>query len=144
MKFLDIAGFAVSFLSLIGIYYTFRGVQYAREQLDLSKSDGQERRSWAEKHGQAFGLILQTNKWMLFEGANQQGYHVVFRDAQLRTMIETYLIEWDSGRNNMHPRVIDAAYFSLPLVQDVIQKTIETVDRFKQEHPAQANTLDLG
>lgn len=144
MKFLDIAGFVVSFLSLLGIYFTFRGVQYAKEQLQLSKVDEQERRSWAAKHAQAFSLVLKTHQWIVFEGANQIGYFIVFRDGQLQTMIETYLVQWDSGRNTMHPRVIDAAYFSLPLVQDVIQKTIETVDRFKQDHPAQANTLGLG
>ena len=143
MMFLNIAGFLVSFLSLLGIYFTYRGVQYAKQQLDLSKSDEQERRSWAGKHAQAFSLVLQTNKWILFEGAHQNGYPVVFRDTQLRTLIETYLIQFDGTRDKMQPRVIDAAYFSLPVVQDVIEKTIETIERFRQGHRAEAKNLGL-
>lgn len=143
MKFFDIAGFLVSVLSLLGIYFTYRGVQYAKQQLDLSKGDEQERRNWAGKHAEAFSLVLQTNKWIFFENANQNGYPVVFRDAQLRTLIETYLIQFDGTRDNMQPRVIDASYFSLPLVQNVIEKAIKAVEQFKQEHPVEAKTLGL-
>jgi hypothetical protein len=143
MTYLAVASLAVNLMTLVGVYYAIKAVRYTKEQVDLLKAEGTNRNLWASKHAQAFSLVTRTNKWFMFEGSRQIGFPVVFSDAQFRALVETYIIQMDSGRDVMSPRVLDAAQFGLPVVQDVIQKSIETVERFKTEHPAEAHNLGL-
>ncbi len=143
MSFLAVAGFVVSLLALTGVYYAIKGVQYTKEQVDLLKADSDAKKRWASKHAQAFGLVMKTNKWIIFNSAQTNGYPLVFSDIQFRPLVEAYIVQMDWSKNLISPRVLDADQFALPVVQEVIQKTIETVERFKSEHPEAAHNLGL-
>lgn len=143
MSFLAVASFVVNLLTLIGIYYAIRGVRYTKEQVDLLKADADAKKRWASKHAQAFGLVMKTNNWLTFNSAQTNGYPLVFSDIQFRPLVEAYIVQMDWNKNLMAPRILDADQFALPVVQEVIQKTIETVERFKSEHPEAARKLGL-
>jgi hypothetical protein len=136
MGVLAIASFVVSLIALVGVYYT-------KKQVDLLKADSEAKKKWASKHAEAFGLAMKTYKWLVFNGAQTNGYPLVFSDVQFRSLVEAYIVQVDWGRNLISPRVLDADQFALPVVQQVIQKTIETVERFKAEQPQAGRDLGL-
>jgi len=140
---LAIASLVVNLITLIGLYYNYKAVQYTKEQIDLLKDENSERNTWASKHEQAFSLVLKTDAWFTLNGTHQNGYPVVFSDSAFRILVETYIISFDRSRDVMSPRVLDAAQFGLPSVQKAIHKTIETVERFKNEHRVEATMIGL-
>ncbi len=112
MSCLAVAGFIVSLITLIGVYYK-------KKQVDLLKADADAKKEWASKHSQAFSLVMKTNKWLVFNGAQTNGYPLVFSDAQFRSLVEAYIVQVDWSRNVISPRVLDADQFALPVVQEV-------------------------
>ncbi len=136
MSFLAVAGLVVSLIALIGVYYT-------KKQVDLLKADAEAKRKWASKHAEAFRLVMATYKSLTFDGVHTNGYPLVFNDVQFRSLVEAYIVQVDWGRNLISPRMLDADQFALPVVQEVIQKTIEAVERFKNEQPKAARELGL-
>lgn len=134
---INVLSLVVSVVALAGVYYTWK-------QVDLLRKDSQEKKVWATKHSEAFTLVLETNKWIIVKpSVNTNGYPRVFADHAFRVLVETYIIQMDWSKNMMTPRVLDADQFALPIVQEVIRKTIETVERFKKEHPEEAHDLGL-
>jgi hypothetical protein len=61
----------------------------------------------------------------------------------LRSLIQTYIVHMDWGSNTLTPRILDNDQFLLPTIQEVIQQTLDTVEQFKRDHPAESVTLGL-
>jgi len=100
---LAIASLVVNLITLIGLYYNYKAVQYTKEQIDLLKDENSERNTWASKHEQAFSLVLKTDAWFTLNGTHQNGYPVVFSDSAFRILVETYIISFDRSRDVMSP-----------------------------------------
>ena len=123
-------------LTLIGVYYT-------KKQVDLIRQDSETKKKWAAKHAEAFALVAKTNRWILFNSANQLGYNVVFSDPALLQLMETYLVDMNPRLNTLTARVLDGDHYCYPIVQQTIQKTIDAVEQFKKDHPKEATVLGL-
>ena len=74
---------------------------------------------------------MKTHNWITLKSGQTMAYAYVFDDPVFRALIETYIVQMDWPRNTMTPRALEADQFALPIVQDTIQKTIGTVQRFK-------------
>ncbi len=129
-------GLLVGILTLIGVYYT-------KKQVDLLREDSREKKLWSTKHAEAVSLVIKTHNWITMNGAQTIAYSHVFNDPAIRQWVETYIVHMDWPRSTMTPRVLEADQFALPIVQDTIKNAIETVQRFKRDHPADAAKLNL-
>lgn len=114
-----------------------------QKQLGLTTSENKEKKDWADKHDRARALVLKTGKQLPGVG---WGYERVFwHDEILRHQIETYIVDKDLTARppRLKPRDIEPDQLLLPAVQRVIQQTIDTVERFKREHPEESAKLGL-
>jgi hypothetical protein len=133
----------IGVLSLIVGVLTLLGIYYTKKQVDLLTEESQDKKTWAAKHAEARSLVLQTDKWVALKTGQTSGYQRVFADYPFRLLVETYIVEVDQVRNRVIPRSLEVEQFLLPTVQEVIQKTIDTVERFKREHPEDSALLGL-
>jgi hypothetical protein len=133
----------ISAAALVGVYINWLQVKATKDQVGLLVEERREKSTWATKHADALGLVLKTNQSIVLKSGVTPGYTHVFKDEGLRILIETYLVERDHDRGAMSGRVLQADHFALPIVQDVIQKTIKTVESFKLQYPDEASKLGL-
>ena len=130
---------ALGVLSLVVSIAALGGVWYTRKQLELVVSDSHDKGIWAAKHAEAVRLVRKTNNWIL----NTPCYPLVFTDPEFRSLIETYIVEVDSQKNFVSARILEADQFLLPNVQEVIQKTLAIVEKFRRERPTESAKLGL-
>ncbi len=130
------ASLALGVLTLIRVYYT-------KKQVDLIWQESDTKKKWTAKHAEAFALVSKTHKWLAFDGSQQLGYSVVFSDAALVQLMETYLVCMNRAQNTLSSRVLDGDHYCFPIVQETIQRTIEAVERFRKERPREAANLGL-
>lgn len=135
--FWNIVNLIVGLATLLGVYFTWKGID------DLRK-DSDAKRRWSRKHTEAAQLVLKSNKWISSNVSRSQtnGYGLVF-PRDLRPAIETYIVHPETSSTKMTVRVLDPEQFSLPIVQETIQKTIDAVDKFKHDNPEDTKQLEL-
>lgn len=106
--------------------------QEARRQ-----TEAESIQEWSRKFDTAVRLLLAIEP-KIFTDSRGRAFVYIFPEDDLRSRIETYLIEADLGRNLFKARPVAAELLLMPIVQQTIQQVLDRVQEFRKKDPVSA------
>ena len=130
-------------ISLGAFYYTKRQVEILEDQESRRQREEESLKAWAQKFDEAVRAALKIGPPIIQRADTQiKAYGVVCPHHELRSRIETYLVNHDRG-DNFSARQTSSDLLRMPIVQRTITELLECVERFKAEDPGNAKKLGL-
>jgi hypothetical protein len=137
-------------LSIIAVGISLTALRHSRRQTQIMEAqevrrqeDGKNVEEWSRKFDAVVRLLLAIEP-KSFNDSRGRVFVYIFPEGDLRTRIETYLIEADLGRNHFKARSVSPEVLLMPIVQQTIQQVLDGVEEFRQKDPVSAARVGLG
>ena len=138
-----IVGLVGGICGLGSLVYTIKQTRLLKQQVHADLSKDASYAEWAKKHDQAVDALARICTGTVNTGrAVQAGLPVIFPDKYFRENINRHL-----GRakffGGFEPARLSKEQLLNPVVQQLIQEVLDTVDKFKKDHTDWARALKL-
>ncbi len=136
-----IVGLVGGLCGIASLIYVRRQTLIMQRQLDDAESEKSGFVNWSEKYEQASTALVKIYSKLIYTGPSPMNARdLVFPDGELRESIERHLRK---GWWGFKPAALSREQLGSPVVQQLIEAVLASVDRFKQEHPDWARTMGL-
>ncbi len=97
--------------------------------------------NWAKKYYRASTALIKIYSKAIYNGPSPVGgRYLVFPGRELRKRIERHLRK---GWFGFKPVALSREQLGNPVIQQLIDGALESIDKFKQEHPDWARSIGL-
>ena len=143
MQLGEIVGLVGGICGITSVIYTVRQTRLLQKQVDAALAKDASYGEWAKKWEQAVEALTKIcAKTISIDNVPQHGLRIVFPGKQLHKRINRYL-----GRTTFlgkfEPAKPSQEQLLNPVVQQLIQEVLDTIEKFKQEHTDWARVLEL-
>lgn len=118
---------------IVSVFYVWKD---RRESWAQRKKD----ELWATKLDEATSALCKICLRFIAGG---YGFPVVFPDPNVRQRIESYLIDRQEGPLRAHAKQLNPEMLRLRVVQETIDLALDTIKKFKEARPDDAQRLGL-
>lgn len=137
------------FLSVIAILVSMRAFYFTKRQTVIMETqearkrrDDESTAEWTGKFDEAARAATSIASRSIFDHT-APSYVSVFPDGELRTRIQSYLIDADFGRVRFSARPANVEHLRMTIVQQTIQQVLDRVKELREREPENARKLGL-